>query len=149
MCDAWQGEKEKNMWKNPTPHSVVVPLVFWVGFSWVAGRVRKCDPNLRLNDGFTPQWMHMPVHICHINQSAATRHIICSWRWLKMHSQNINLLLPFGLRGAQWAEQILACFWPFLRCLEHICMIQTYLEAAGTHLSNNSSLCVSVTLQKF
>lgn len=28
------------------------------------------------------------------------------------------------------------------------CMIQTCLEAAGAHLSNNSSLCVSVSLQK-
>lgn len=105
-------DRKKKTWKNPTPHPVAVPLFFWVGFSWVAGGVRKLTQILG--------WMMDPRHsgctclYISVTSTNLQRHAALSaaWRWLKMHSQNINLLLPFGLRGAQWAEEILACLWP-------------------------------------
>lgn len=103
--------KQKDV-KNPNPYPI---LALWF-LEWSLVELQVESENLTQILGWVMDAVHGGCTCLYLSITSADlqRHatLSASWRWLKMHRWKINLLLPFGLRGAQCSEEILAELWP-------------------------------------
>lgn len=101
--------KQKHVKTPPPTPPILFPLFFWV----VLVELQVESENLTQILGWMMDSLHSGCTCLYIStdlQRCAA--LSASWRWLKMHWQNISLLSPFGLRGAWCSEEIVARLWP-------------------------------------
>lgn len=114
MCDTWKGQKAKTCETHTTPHP---PLSFSLCFfEWSSVELQVESENLTQILGWMMDSLHSRCTCLYISVTSTDLQrcaaLSASWRWLKMHWQNVSLLSPFGLRGAWCSEEIVAWLWP-------------------------------------
>lgn len=103
--------KQKDV-KTPNPYPI---LALWF-LEWSLVELQVESENLTQILGWVVDSVHGGCTCLYLSVMSADlqRHatLSASWRWLKMHQWKINLLLPFGHRGARCSGEILAELWP-------------------------------------